>query len=75
MGYGGAGSPRVEGDEEEEGVDDLENEFYNFEYGYGKEGGQHFAEAMLHGRGGVDHDLPCHTVLAQVPLLTNGPSV
>ena len=67
------GSPRVEGDEEEEDVDDLENEFLHFQ-------GQYIAEAMLHsqmsyGRGGVDHDHPHHSAMPQVPLLTNGPSV
>lgn len=75
-----AGSPRVEGDEEEEDVDDLENEF-NFDYENEKQNGQHIAEAMLHGQmsygRGDDHDMPhmTHTMLPQVPLLTNGPMV
>eukprot|EP00250_Pteridium_aquilinum_P002758 c12973_g1_i1 orf=1-2211(-) len=71
------GSPRVEGDEEEEGVDDLENEF-NYEFDVSRRNGQHIAEAMLHeqmsyGRGG-GHDIPpmTHNMLPQVPLLTNG---
>ncbi|KAI5073644.1 hypothetical protein GOP47_0012047 [Adiantum capillus-veneris] len=70
------GSPRVEGDDEEEDVDDLENEF---SYDIGDRSGQHIAEAMLHeqmsyGRGG-GHDMPhmTPTMLPQVPLLTNGP--
>ncbi|MCO5601057.1 hypothetical protein L7F22_055174 [Adiantum nelumboides] len=73
------GSPRVEGDEEEEDVDDLENEF-NFDYESEKKNGQHIAEAMLHGQmsygRGDDHDMPhmTHTMIPQVPLLTNGPS-
>lgn len=61
-------------------MDDLENEF-NFDYENDKQNGQHIAEAMLHGQmsygRGDDHDMPhmTHTMLPQVPLLTNGPSV
>ncbi|KAJ7528648.1 hypothetical protein O6H91_15G012100 [Diphasiastrum complanatum] len=70
------GSPRVENDEEEDDVDDLENEF-NFHDD--KQDQQHIAEAMLHahmsyGRGD-DLDLPpqmMETLHPQHPLLTNG---
>ncbi|KAH7447502.1 hypothetical protein KP509_01G109400 [Ceratopteris richardii] len=69
------GSPRVEGDEEEEDVDDIENEF---NYDIRDRSGQHIAEAMLHeqmsyGRGDA-HDIPhmTSTMPSQVPLLTNG---
>lgn len=74
------GCARVDGDEEEDGVDDLENEF-NFDgrhrqemdrQGYG-------AEAMLHGHmsygRGSDLDLSHVHPLPQVPLLTNGQMV
>lgn len=70
------GSARVEGDEDEDDVDDLENEF-NFG-DRDKQDMQYIAEAMLHGhmsygRGG-DTDMPhvVQTTLPQVPLLTNG---
>ncbi|KAK9286342.1 hypothetical protein L1049_014735 [Liquidambar formosana] len=69
------GCARVEGDEEEDDVDDLENEF-NFA-GRDAQDMQYIAEAMLHGhmsygRAG-DADMP-HVVntMPQVPLLTNG---
>ncbi|XP_077212392.1 putative cellulose synthase A catalytic subunit 5 [UDP-forming] [Tasmannia lanceolata] len=69
------GSARVAGDEEEDDVDDLENEF-NFA-GRDNQDIQYLAEAMLqghmsYGRSG-DSDMPqvVHT-MPQVPLLTNG---
>lgn len=72
------GCSRVEGDEDEDDVDDLENEF-NF-VGRDKQGMQYIAEAMFHGhmsygRAG-DGDLPqvLHT-MPQVPLLTNNDMV
>eukprot|EP01018_Ginkgo_biloba_P008392 Gb_25795 [translate_table: standard] len=75
------GSPLVDGDEEEEGVDDLENEF-NYSQGNRNEK-QQIAEAMLHwqmayGRGedvGLSHSPRQGLPQPQVPLLTNGPSV
>ncbi|XP_020090155.1 probable cellulose synthase A catalytic subunit 3 [UDP-forming] [Ananas comosus] len=67
------GCARVPGDEEEDGIDDLENEF-NF---MGKDKQDNQLESMLqghmsYGRGG-DVDMPhmVHT-MPQVPLLTNG---
>nr|AFI71895.1 cellulose synthase 6 [Paeonia lactiflora] len=72
------GCARVEGDEDEDDVDDLENEF-NFA-GRDNSDMQYLAEAMLHGhmsygRAG-DSDMP-HVVntMPQVPLLTNGDMV
>ncbi|KAJ7569589.1 hypothetical protein O6H91_01G085100 [Diphasiastrum complanatum] len=70
------GSPRVENDEEEEDVDDLENEFNFLDDRQDK---QHIAEAMLHahmsyGRAD-DLDLPprmMETLQPHHPLLTNG---
>lgn len=70
------GSPRVEGDEDEDDVDDLENEF---DFGdRDKQDMQYSVESMLHGhmsygRGG-DMEMPQvrQTMLPQVPLLTNG---
>ena len=66
------------GDEEEDGIDDLENEF-SFA-GRNDQDMQYMAEAMLqghmsYGRGG-DVDMPqvVHT-MPQVPLLTNGQMV
>ncbi|KAH9694168.1 putative cellulose synthase A catalytic subunit 3 [Citrus sinensis] len=68
------GSARVEGDEEEDDIDDLENEL-NFD---GTDRRQHGAEAMLHDHGGnisygpaSDSYLP-KVPLPQVPMLTNG---
>ena len=69
-----AGCPRVAGDEEEDGVDDLEGEF-------GLDGReddpQYIAESMLranmsYGRGG---DLQPFQPIPNVPLLTNGQMV
>lgn len=70
------GSARVEGDEEEDDVDDLENEF---DFGdRDKQDMQYSVESMLHGhmsygRGG-DMEMPHvrQNMLPQVPLLTNG---
>lgn len=70
------GSPRVQGDEDEDDVDDLENEF---DFGdHDKQDMQYSVESMLHGhmsygRGG-DMEMPQvrQTMLPQVPLLTNG---
>ena len=73
-----AGCPRVAGDEEEDDVDDLENEF-NFA-GRAKQDGQFAAASMLQGRmsygRGGDVEMPqvVHTV-PNVPLLTNGQMV
>ncbi|KAJ3700651.1 hypothetical protein LUZ61_004356 [Rhynchospora tenuis] len=67
------GCARVNGDEDEDGVDDLENEFKDL-------GGDDDAESVLHshlsyGRG-RDYDMP-HSFHAvpNVPLLTNGQMV
>nr|DAD46409.1 TPA_asm: hypothetical protein HUJ06_016346 [Nelumbo nucifera] len=72
------GCARVAGDEEEDDIDDLENEF-SFA-GRDKQDMQYLAEAMLqghmsYGRAG-DADMPqvAHTI-PQVPLLTNGEMV
>lgn len=77
----------MEGDEEEDDVDDLENEF-NFEAGRGARRGTQAAaaaaEAMLqshlsYGRTTSDSlsDLPPHDLhpMPQIPLLTNGQMV
>nr|QBI56888.1 cellulose synthase A3 [Agave sisalana] len=72
------GCPRVAGDEDEDDIDDLENEF-SFA-GRDKEDMQYGAEAMLQGHmrfgRGTDVDMP-HGVnaVSQVPLLTNGEMV
>lgn len=71
------GCARVAGDEEEDGIDDLENEF-NF-MGRDKQDMQYLAEAMLHGhmsygRAG-DADMSQAVHMPQVPLLTNGEMV
>ncbi|KAJ7526246.1 hypothetical protein O6H91_17G090000 [Diphasiastrum complanatum] len=69
------GSPRVEGDEEEDDVDDLENEFNIHDMD--KFDKQQVTEAMLHGHmsyGRAD-DLEVHvmsTPQPAYPLLTNG---
>ncbi|GKU95159.1 hypothetical protein SLEP1_g8554 [Rubroshorea leprosula] len=75
------GSPRVEGDEEEDDIDDLENEF---DYGSGDAmGPQLVAEAMLTarlntGRGSQVNGMPGNSELdssppsSQIPLLTYG---
>ncbi|RRT70683.1 hypothetical protein GW17_00030624 [Ensete ventricosum] len=70
--------PRVAGDEEEDDVDDLENEF-NF-VGGDQQDSKYMAEVMLQGHGSygrrVDIKTPhvAHAV-PQVPLLTNGEMV
>lgn len=69
------GCARVEGDEEEEDVDDLENEF-NFD-GNGRSRQdmlqQQQPESMLHYGGAFDSHLL--QPLPQLPLLTNGQMV
>ncbi|MQM22891.1 hypothetical protein Taro_055950 [Colocasia esculenta] len=72
------GCPRVAGDEEEDDIDDVENEF-NFD-GKDKKDMQYLAESMLQGHmsygraGDVDMPQVVHTA-PQVPLLTNGQMV
>ncbi|KDP36709.1 hypothetical protein JCGZ_08000 [Jatropha curcas] len=70
------GCARVEGDEEEDDIDDLENEF-NFDPTRGRKDMQHplGPEAMLHhGLAFSDLYQPLHP-LTQVPLLTDGQTV
>ncbi|KAH8935369.1 hypothetical protein BDL97_17G024100 [Sphagnum fallax] len=68
------GSPRVAGDEEEEGVDDLENEFNLADANKQEE--QHELHGHMSYSDTYDRDLPEHMVHAptqpQYPLLTNG---
>ncbi|KAH9328071.1 hypothetical protein KI387_000179 [Taxus chinensis] len=74
------GSPRVEGDEEEDDVDDLENEF---NYAHGRRSAKHeradeMAQWQMYGRGGVEVDSVTsfrQEPVSQVPLLTNGQPV
>eukprot|EP00249_Psilotum_nudum_P010704 c22707_g3_i1 orf=364-2007(+) len=72
------GSPRVEGDDDEDDVDDLDNEF-NIDLDNNEK--QQIAEAMLHGHmsygRGNDHDMPrmVQTVEPQVPFLMSSQSV
>ncbi|CAL9124541.1 unnamed protein product [Musa acuminata var. zebrina] len=72
------GCPRVAGDDEEDGVDDLENEF-NFVGGH-KQESQYMADAMLQGHmsygrwGDINAPNMAHNA-PQVPLLTNGEMV
>lgn len=66
------------GDEEEDDVDDLENEF-NF-VGRDKRDGQYLAEFMMqghmsYGRGGDVESPQIFHAMPQVPLLTNGQMV
>ncbi|WCJ31692.1 Cellulose synthase family protein [Euphorbia peplus] len=76
------GSPRVEGDEEEDDIDDLEHEF---DYGFDGMGPEQIAESMLTGRlntGRASHPsmsgIPTQTELdssplsSKIPLLTYG---
>lgn len=66
-----SGSPRVHGDEEEEDVDDLDNEF-NYKPGNGKG-----PEWQLHGQGD-DADLSSsarHEPHHRIPRLTSGHQV
>ena len=77
-----AGSPRVEGDEEEDDIDDLEHEF-----DYGNFDGlspEQVAEAMLSSRMNTGRDIsgiPTHGELdssplsSKIPLLTYGEEV
>lgn len=81
-----AGSPRVEGDDEEEGIDDLENEF---EFGINNQGDPRYvAEAMLSSRLNVGRgshpnascvstplELDSSSVTPEIPLLTYGEEV
>jgi len=71
-----AGCARVQGDEEEDGIDDLENEF-NFD-ARTKQDMHHAlaADAMLHYGRASDSNVP-HVLHStpQVPLLTNGQMV
>ncbi|KAG0603462.1 hypothetical protein M758_10G096400 [Ceratodon purpureus] len=67
------GSPRVDGDEEEEDTDDLENEF-NYTDNDHQDKHQDVTEEMLHAHMGYGHDsdvmmTPIHP---QYPLLTSG---
>ncbi|CAN1268160.1 Cellulose synthase A catalytic subunit 6 [UDP-forming] [Linum perenne] len=77
------GSPRVEGDEDEEGVDDLENEFHVTSHGNGSRDPNSIAEVMLsshlnfgryqqYSDSGFGMPLERDTATAQFPLLTNG---
>ncbi|KAJ8765698.1 hypothetical protein K2173_014820 [Erythroxylum novogranatense] len=68
------GSPRVEGDEEEDDIDDLEHEF---DYGLDGMGPEQVAEAMLSSRlntGGVptNSELESSPPSSKIPLLTYG---
>ena len=70
--YGVAGSPRVEGDDEEDDVDDLDNEF-NYTQGNGK--AMHQWQLQGHGE---DVDLSSssrHEPQHCIPRLTNGQQV
>lgn len=71
------GSPRVNGDEEEEDTDDLENEFSYTDLD--KQDKQEVTEEMLHAHMGYGHDsdvmmspLQPQYSRPQYPLLTNG---
>lgn len=70
------GSPRVDGDEEEEDIDDLENEFSYTDMD--KQDKHEVTEEMLHAHMGYGHDsdvmmTPMMTpIRSQYPLLTNG---
>lgn len=48
--FGNAGSPRVEGDDDEEDVDDIEHEFNIEDDKQQLEKNNHITEAMLHGK-------------------------
>lgn len=72
------GCPRVAGDEEEDGFDDIDNEF-SFA-GRNREDMQYGAEAMLQGHmrfgRGLDMEMPRGVnSVSNVPLLTNGEMV
>ncbi|TYI83018.1 hypothetical protein E1A91_D05G261500v1 [Gossypium mustelinum] len=77
------GCPRVEGDEEEDGADDLENEFDIASHD--RRDPHHIAAAMLSGRYNINHgsqphvsgistpaELDAASVAADIPLLTYG---
>nr|AFB18639.1 CESA9 [Gossypium hirsutum] len=77
------GCPRVEGDEEEDGADDLENEFDIASHD--RRDPHHIAAAMLSGRYNINHgpqphvsgistpaELDAASVAAGIPLLTYG---
>jgi len=66
------GSPRVNGDEEEEDTDDLENEFSYTDFD--KQDKHEVTEEMLHTHMGYGHDsdLMMSPIRPQYPLLTNG---
>ncbi|CAN1802031.1 Cellulose synthase A catalytic subunit 6 [UDP-forming] [Linum perenne] len=77
------GSPRVEGDDDEEGVDDLENEFHVTSHVNGSRDSNSIAEVMLSSRlnfgryqqysdSGFGMPLERDTATAQFPLLTDG---
>ena len=76
-----AGCARVEGDEEEDGVDDLENEFNFVGRRRDTQDMQYIAEGMLqghmtYGRAGDADMLPqVVNTMPSVPLLTNGQMV
>ncbi|KAL5974542.1 Cellulose synthase A catalytic subunit 2 [UDP-forming] [Asimina triloba] len=61
------GSPRVDGDEEEDDVDDLEHEF-DFGAHDGRRDTGHAAEAVLHGRLNVGHGHQNDDALSASPL-------
>ncbi|KAE9610252.1 putative hexosyltransferase chromatin regulator PHD family [Lupinus albus] len=72
------GSPRVEGDEDEDGIDDLEHEFdYENPDSYGQ---QPISESLYSGRGSHNNIYGIHTHLehgspslnSEIPLLTYG---
>jgi hypothetical protein len=65
------GCQRVTGDEEEDGVDDLDNEF-----NWNGHDSRSVADSMLYGRGGDPNGAPQPFQLnPNVPLLTNGQMV
>lgn len=63
------GCARVEGDEEEDDIDDVDNEF-NFQGDLELQ--QALSEALLHGHLTYDSHLPHVLNTSQLPLLTNG---
>lgn len=63
-----SGSPRVDGDDDEDGVDDLENEF---EYAHGNR--KATQQRQVQGRG--EDDLSVSSRHDPIPLLTNGQPV
>ncbi|GLJ55486.1 hypothetical protein SUGI_1191530 [Cryptomeria japonica] len=74
------GSPRVEGDEEEDDVDDLENEFNysQVQKNMKQERGEAVMQWQMYGRGGEEVDSVTSSrqePYSQVPFLTNGQQV